>query len=127
MAGLSHLADTPVPTNPEVFIKAPSALLDPEGTIVIPEGTDDVHYEAELVVGNVGAGSLSILRQSVPYVERVNNYYKARGGADLETIQEAKIRGPQVIRHRYRAVTVEDYEWLALRASGNVARARCLR
>lgn len=46
----SHLEDAPVPENPEVFIKAPSALLAPGGTIVIPEGTDDVHYEAELVL-----------------------------------------------------------------------------
>jgi len=79
------------------------------------------------VVGNVGAGSVTVLRQAIPYVERVANYYKAVGGADLETLPEAKLRGPQVIRHRYRAVTIEDYEWLALRASGNVARARCLK
>lgn len=79
------------------------------------------------VVGNVGAGSIVTLRQAVPYVERVTNYYKARGGADLESIDEAKLRGPQTVRHRYRAVTVEDYEWLALRASPNVARARCLK
>jgi len=79
------------------------------------------------LVGNVGAGSLNVLRQSLPYVDRVSNYYKARGGADLETMGEAKLRGPQVVRHRYRAVTIEDYEWLALRASPNVARARCLK
>jgi predicted phage baseplate assembly protein len=79
------------------------------------------------VVGNVGAGALTVLRQAVPYVDRVSNYYAARGGADLEGLEEAKLRGPQVIRHRYRAVTLEDYEWLALRASGNVARAHCLK
>lgn len=79
------------------------------------------------VVGNVGAGSLTIMRQAIPYVERVTNYYKARGGVDMESIEEAKLRGPQVLRHRYRAVTVEDYEWLAVRASGSVARARCLK
>lgn len=79
------------------------------------------------VVGNVGAGSVTTLRQAIPYVERVTNYYKARGGSDLESVEEAKLRGPQVVRHRYRAVTIEDYEWLALRASSNVARARCLK
>lgn len=79
------------------------------------------------VVGNVGAGSIVTLRQAVPYVERVTNYYKARGGADLESVEEAKLRGPQTVRHRYRAVTIEDYEWLALRASSSVARARCLK
>ena len=46
----SHIGEAPPPTNPEVFFKAPSALLDPGGTIVIPPGTKEVHYEGELVV-----------------------------------------------------------------------------
>ncbi len=46
----SHLEDTPVPKNPEVFYKTPSSILEPEGLIVIPPGTSDVHYECELVV-----------------------------------------------------------------------------
>jgi len=46
----SHLEDTPVPKNPEVFYKPPSCLLEPGGRIVIPGGTEDVHYEGELVV-----------------------------------------------------------------------------
>ncbi|MFK4985598.1 hypothetical protein ACI4B7_27620, partial [Klebsiella pneumoniae] len=58
------------------------------------------------VVGNVGAGSITTMRRAVPYVERATNYYRATGGCDLESIDEAKLRGPQVIRHRYRAVTV---------------------
>lgn len=99
--------------------------------MIPPPGPNAVVAESYMtgggLVGNVGAGALNVLRQSVPYVERVSNYYKARGGADLETMGEAKLRGPQVIRHRYRAVTVEDYEWLALRASPNVARATCLK
>lgn len=79
------------------------------------------------VVGNVGAGSITVLRHAIPYLERATNYYKATGGCDLETLEEAKLRGPQVIRHRYRAVTTEDYEYLALKASGNIARAKCLK
>lgn len=79
------------------------------------------------VVGNVGSGSIVTLRHSVAYIERVTNYYKGVGGADLETLDEAKMRGPQVLRHRYRAVTAEDYEFLALRASPTVARAKCLK
>jgi len=47
----SHLkGEQPVPKNPEAFFKPPSALLEPEGMIVIPKGTEDVHYEGELVV-----------------------------------------------------------------------------
>jgi len=58
------------------------------------------------------------MRHSIAYVERATNYYRATGGSDLETIDEAKMRGPQVVRHRYRAVTIEDYEYLALKSSG---------
>jgi hypothetical protein len=79
------------------------------------------------VIGNVGAGSIVVMRHSIAYVERATNYYRATGGSDLETIDEAKLRGPQVVRHRYRAVTTEDYEYLALKSSGNVARAKCLK
>ena len=46
----SHLGDTPAHTNPEAFIKAPSALLAHEGAIVIPRGAEDVHFEGELVI-----------------------------------------------------------------------------
>jgi len=46
----SHLENTPPPKNPEFFLKPPSALLAPEGVIVIPPGTADVHYEGELVI-----------------------------------------------------------------------------
>ena len=70
--------------------------------------------------------SLRVLREAVPYVAEVTNPLPARGGADAETLEEAKLRGPQAIKTRYRAVTAEDFEWLALRASGNVGRAKCL-
>jgi 2-keto-4-pentenoate hydratase/2-oxohepta-3-ene-1,7-dioic acid hydratase in catechol pathway len=46
----SHLGSRPAPASPEMFYKPVSALLDPEGTIVIPRDATDVHYEGELVV-----------------------------------------------------------------------------
>ena len=47
----SHLGDAPEPKNPEIFIKTPSCINNPEGNIVLPEGDDDdVHAEGELVV-----------------------------------------------------------------------------
>lgn len=38
------------PKNPQFFLKAPSALLPHEGTIILPEGGDGAVYEAEMVV-----------------------------------------------------------------------------
>lgn len=46
----SHLGGATPFANPEVFFKPPSSIADPDGTIVIPPGTTDVHYEGELVV-----------------------------------------------------------------------------
>jgi len=46
----SHLGNRAAPERPEVFFKPPSALLEPEGTIMIPGGAQDAHYEGELVL-----------------------------------------------------------------------------
>lgn len=46
----SHLGDRKAPAKPELFWKPPTALLEPEGKIVIPEGAGNVHFEGELVV-----------------------------------------------------------------------------
>ena len=77
-------------------------------------------------IGNVGAHSLSILRRGNPDVAGVINHFRATGGADLESVNEAKLRAPQIFRNRFRAVTMEDYEWLAQRASSNIARTHCI-
>ena len=77
------------------------------------------------VVGNVGEGTITVLKSSIPYVASVTNFEAARGGTDPETLDSAKLRAPQVLRARTRAVTAEDFEHLALEASSLVARARC--
>jgi len=48
------------------------------------------------------------------------------GGVDGEDIENAKVRGPIVLRTLGRAVTTEDYEYLAREAAPEVARVRCL-
>lgn len=46
----SHLGTRPASPNPEVFFKLPTCLVPTGAEIVIPPGTADVHYEAELVI-----------------------------------------------------------------------------
>lgn len=46
----SHIGNQTTPANPAIFYKPPSALLQPGGSIVIPQGSRDVHFEGELVV-----------------------------------------------------------------------------
>jgi len=76
--------------------------------------------------GNVNANTLTSLGRALAYIESVTNPIAATGGSDRETIEDAKNRAPYTIKSRDRAVTVEDYEMLALRASTQLARARCV-
>jgi predicted phage baseplate assembly protein len=77
-------------------------------------------------VGNVGAQTLTVLRSTVPFVDRVSNLAPAGGGVDAESIADAKIRGPLTLRSGQRAVTPGDFVRLTKEASTEVARARCL-
>jgi predicted phage baseplate assembly protein len=77
-------------------------------------------------LGNVNPNTLTSLGRALAYIESVTNPLAATGGADRESIDEAKARAPYTIKSRDRAVTTEDYEMLALRASTQLARARCV-
>lgn len=46
----SHLGDAPPHPHPEFFFKVPSSLIACGEEIVIPKGTEVVHYEGELVI-----------------------------------------------------------------------------
>ncbi|MBN2627496.1 MAG: putative baseplate assembly protein [Spirochaetales bacterium] len=76
--------------------------------------------------GNVGEGTVRILRQSLPFLAGVENPLPARGGSNLEDMENLKKRASGVFRSRNRAVTSEDYAWLAHEASSSVGRAVCL-
>jgi hypothetical protein len=76
--------------------------------------------------GNVLAGAVGELRTGIPYVVGVTNPVAAAGGAASERPEEVRERGAQSLRHRGRAVSAQDFEWLAREASPEVARARCL-
>ncbi|MEZ4401732.1 MAG: putative baseplate assembly protein [Kofleriaceae bacterium] len=76
--------------------------------------------------GNVNAGSVTSLVRALSYVDTVTNPLAASGGSDRESVEEAKSRAPYTIKSRDRAVTAEDFEMLALRASTSLARAKCV-
>jgi predicted phage baseplate assembly protein len=59
-------------------------------------------------------------------VDGVTNHEPAAGGAEQETLENVKERGPKALRHRNRAVTTQDFEDLAYEASSNVARVRAI-
>ena len=78
------------------------------------------------VAGNQPAQTIKQLVSAVPYVQKVVNWSAATGGNDPEPTENILERGPRGIRHRDRAVTAEDFEDLAMLASREVARAKCV-
>jgi len=77
-------------------------------------------------VGNVGRGAIRTLKSSIPFVNKVENLEAAWGGVDGESVEQAKARGPILLRTRSRAVTAEDYQAITHEAAPDVARVRCV-
>lgn len=75
--------------------------------------------------GNVAAGTLTTLKDPVGGVQ-VTNRAAATGGRDGESLENALVRGPQVMHALDRVVTARDYELVAVAASGGVSRARAV-
>jgi predicted phage baseplate assembly protein len=97
---------------------------------LLPAGTGNViarvYRAGGGAAGNVAAGAVSQLLGGIPYVSGVTNPQAAEGGADGESTQQIRVRGPQTLRHRERALAGRDYESLAHEASPGVAVARAL-
>jgi hypothetical protein len=74
--------------------------------------------------GNVAANSITQLLVGVPGVQAVFNLLPAEGGAETETAEKVKSRGPLTLRHRGRAMTARDYEVMVRDASSEVAWVR---
>ncbi len=76
--------------------------------------------------GNVRENKITVLKGSYPYVSTVMNPRPATGGRDQEDIEHAKMRAREIVKVRNRAVTAEDFEFLAQKGSPSVGRARCV-
>ena len=76
--------------------------------------------------GNIGTGAIRTLKSSIPFIAAVTNRTPATGGVDEESLDQAKARGPILLRTRNRAVTTEDFEQITRAAAPEIARVRCL-
>ncbi|MEP7188075.1 MAG: putative baseplate assembly protein, partial [Roseiflexaceae bacterium] len=109
------------------------ALLQPDGTVYrfgkVPVKDSELRFSRYQygggVAGNIPRGALAVMKTSIPYVARVSNRAAAVGGRDAQSLDDARLRVPQILRTRQRAVTADDYEYLAAQVK-NVARACCL-
>ena len=76
--------------------------------------------------GNVEVGAISALKSSISFIDSVTNPELSDGGADIETMDQLVVRAPQNLKNRGRAVSKEDFEWIAHEASRKVSRANCI-
>jgi predicted phage baseplate assembly protein len=77
--------------------------------------------------GNVGAQTVTSLQTPIPYVNSVTNLSPMSGGQDEETLDDAEGRAPQAIRTQSRAVTADDFSFLATQTPGTrIVRAQAL-
>lgn len=75
--------------------------------------------------GNTGAGTITTLQTSIPNVQSVTNPWPSYGGADEETVEQAQARAPMTLRTANRAVTSDDFAFLAQQTPGaQIARAQ---
>lgn len=77
--------------------------------------------------GNIAAHKIQFIMQSIPYIAGCDNPFAAEGGADMETVEDLKSRAAGVFKSLNRAVTAEDFQWLAREASASVGRSFCLK
>jgi predicted phage baseplate assembly protein len=76
--------------------------------------------------GNVAVGTIRLLKSSIPTVASVENRRAALGGLDAEDLQNAKVRGPMLLRGT-RAVAARDFEHqVSMIAGEEVARVLCI-
>lgn len=97
--------------------------------MVPPSGVDNITSTYRFgggVMGNVPPQSITGLKNAIPFIDAVTNHLAADGGAEAETLDAVLKRGPQRLKNRNRAVTVEDFEWIARNVKRKVARAKAL-
>ncbi len=103
---------------------------DGQNGLIPPAGSGNIRMSSYRTgggaVGNKPAGVITQLKTTVPYVRKVVNHLPVTGGSEAETTDSLRKRAPRALRHGDRAVTLKDYEDLALLASTEVARAKCL-
>jgi Baseplate J-like protein len=77
--------------------------------------------------GNVAPRAINALLTPIDGIDsgNVTSAFPAAGGTDEETLDSAKERARRMVRSQCRAVTLDDFEYLAMQ-TGDIARAHAL-
>ncbi|MDX8147386.1 baseplate J/gp47 family protein [Lentzea sp. BCCO 10_0061] len=111
------------PSSAEITFAAPAGRpAPPRGSAV----TARYRHVASGAAGNVAAGAVTMPAEGIADIAGVTNPVRGAGGQDEEPVEAATLRGPRLLRTRDRAITAEDYEFLARQAAPGIAKVRCL-
>lgn len=93
-----------------------------------PKGEDNVRVTYETGggrEGNIDAGTVADLQDSIALIDEVTNYRPSDGGVDVESMDTVLSRAPARIKNRRRAVSPDDFEEIAKAASRELATVKC--
>ena len=96
----------------------------------IPPPSNEENVRVRYVTGggaytNLPVGSIDRMDRAIGFINRVENVSPLAGGCDPESPEQGIRRETEALCHQNRAVTMQDYESLAMRASREISRVRC--
>jgi predicted phage baseplate assembly protein len=98
--------------------------------LIPPEGADNIkaaYRSGGGEAGNVKAGAIDLIPDDSFAMLAMRNDQAASGGSEEETLEEAIFRARKDLKERYRAVTSDDYEYIAKKTPGlRVKRAKSI-
>jgi predicted phage baseplate assembly protein len=131
------LVDSALPGDRKIYRLDPVAAEITFGERDVPQKDQPIvattyRYVSAGASANVGGGSIVAIRKLVygpePHgvITGVTNLAAAYGGSDQASIEDTKRSAPGLLRTRNRAVSKDDYEFLAMLASTELKSTRCL-
>jgi hypothetical protein len=100
-------------------------------TTYVPQNTIGVAFKAQVVCcdgerANIAAGSIDRFRSLMFSVEDVSNPIGAYGGTNIEDINDALVRGSNILSSRKRLVSQNDYIRETLLFSDTIEQVACI-
>ena len=93
----------------------------------IPEVDEEIYISyarTQGKKGNIDKNKVNNLQESIKFVDSVTNIIPAIDGANGDTVEDLKKYAPSILKTRDRAITIEDYEFLAMEFSSHIVNAK---
>ena len=94
---------------------------------ILPTGIDNIHAKYRKGIGAAGnlayQNTITVIIGTNPAIKSVTNQIGSSGGADKENEDDARVTAQESLKALNRAVSIEDYQNLALSHTG-IAKAK---